>query len=445
LGRIVTVSLEGSEVKIIHSSKKWKTIHIDEKEMVTDREFDAYLDREKSSDFVVVCNFDEYFHDVLLLPELKQKYIKKIVESEIRKVTGKTDFTFVYSILGDKVVDNKKMLEVFYYMVTDEAMRKVVERFYDHGKIVKALYPAVFTAAALLDRKASKGIKMGMIISGYKRTLFTTKNGIVNFVRDYNSIEMAVTEFDIQNINKTIVYCSQHLRIEPSSVTFLGNLSGLLALETKPAVPVVPPDMPDNIECSGEATCDYSLSCGALNVTRRVSILNDNFKNIYLLRRLLEGASLMFVLLSVIFLGLIFYMANDVYQTRHDIRSVVSELPRVERDYGEYLKKQKTMKDVVPFVDFFNRPSIDIQTLLIGLSKIELQQLKFVQVDAQAEGDESFLVTINGRGIKDTYSSFQASFERLVEELGNINNVELRNKAINHMDKTFLVQLHYGK
>lgn len=445
MGKFVTVSIEGNEVKIIRSSKKWKTIHIDEKKGVTDREFSDYLERKKSTEFVVVCDFDEYFHDILLIPALKQKYINKVIESEIRKATEKTDFTFIHSILGDKIVDNKRMIEVFYYMVTDEAIRNVVKKFSDHGHIVKALYPAVFTAASLLDCKASKEVKMGMIIIGYKRVVFTTKNGVVNFVRDYNSLETTVSDFDIQNINMTLTYCSQNLRMNPLSVTFLGDLRGLSALKTKSAVPVVLPDMPDNIQCDGKSTCDYSLPCGALNVSSPANILSENFKKIYLLRRLLGWASLTFVMLSIIYLGMIFYLADNVFQTRNQIQSLVSELSGMEGDYAEYLNRRKTMGDVRPFVDFLNKPSIDIEALLVEMSAIELQYMRFDKISAQAEGDASFLISINGRGLLNTYSAFQSSFEKMVDGLEKINNVEVKNKVINHMDKTFLVQLHYGK
>ena len=452
MSNFATVSLEGDEVKIIHSSKKWDTsqkkwniIHIDKKEVIADNEFDAYLERDKTDEYVVVCDFKEYFHDVILIPALKQKFIKKVIESEIRKATGKSDFTFIYSILGNKVVNHKKMTEVFYYMVTNDAIRNVIERFYDHGKIVKALYPAVFTAASLVDRKGSDQIKMGIIITGYKRIVFTTKNGIVIYVRDYNSLETAVSDFDIKNINMTITYFSQNLRIKPSSVTFLGDLSGLSALETKPSAPVVPPDMPGNIECACEASCGYELPCGALNVTRKVSILSQNFKKIYILRRLLEGASLTFALLSVIYISLIFYVANDVFQTRQDIQSVASGISEAQKDYGEYLDKQDSIKDMMVLVDFLNRPSINIETFLIELSDIKLQGLKFDEINAEAKGDAFFLISIKGKGLENTYSSFQSSFEKMVESLEKINNIELEKKVINHMDKTFLVQLNYRK
>lgn len=445
MGKIVIVSIEGSEVKIIHSSKKWKTIRIDKKENIKDSELADYLDREKAKEIIVVCDFDEYSHDVLILPALKQKYIKKVVESEIRKATGKTNFTFVYSILGDKVVDNKKMLEVFYYMVTDEAVRSVVERFYDHGKIVKALYPSVFTAASLLDYKNSNKIKMGMIVSGYKRIVFTSTNGIVNFVRDYKSIETSISDFDIQNVNATIEYCARNLRVNPTSVTFLGDLRGLYALESKPDIPVVAQDMPDNIKCSGKATCDYSIPCGGLNVTRRVSILSESFEKIYILRRLLEGASMTFVLIAVICLGMTLHLASDIYKIKNDIQSILLAPLGDEKNYEKKLNKQAAMKDIVTVVNFLNMPSIDIHALLVDMSAIELQHLRFDKITAQAEGDAAFLIAISGSGLKNTYSTYQSSFDKLVNRLEQMNNVKLREKVINHMQNTFLVKLYYGK
>lgn len=460
MGKLVTASLEGNEVKIIHSSTKldiihdkWKIIHIEKwdihhiykKEVVADREFNAYLDRDRAKEYVVVCDFDEYFHGIILVPALKPKFIKKVIESEIRKATGKTDFTFVHSILGDKVVDNKKMTEIFYYMVTNEAIGDIVERFYDNGKIVRALYPSLFAAALFINSKESQDVNMGVIFAENKRIVFTTKSGTVNFVRDYESMTSDITDFDIQNINMTLTYCMENLRIEPSSVTFLGNPKGVSTLMTESAVPIVPPDMPENIHCDGKVACDYSLACSALNISRTVSILSDKYKDIYLLRRIIEVASLTFIVLSVVYFGLLSYIANDVFQTKHEIESVVSGLSGVEKAYGEYSDRRETLKDIVLLVDFLNRPSIDIQPFLIDLSRIKLQQMRFDRVDVKAEGDTSFLISINGISLEGTYSTFQASFDKLVDGLEKMNNIELKDKTINHMDKTFQVQLHYGK
>lgn len=445
MGRAIIASIHNNEVKIVHTITKWNSRRVESLEKIPFGEFDDYLKREQVTEFTVVTDFDEAFHDIILVPPLKEKYLRKVVKSEIIKATGETDFTFIHSILDEKVVDNKKMLEVFYYMLRNESIHNVVERFYEHGKAVKALYPGVFSAAVLLDPGGTGGIKMGMVITGYKRIVFTTKNGYVNFIRDYDSLETSISDFDIQNINMTIDYFTKNMRMTPESVSFIGDLTGLSELKTEPLVPVVEVDLPDNIECECKGDCGYPVPCAFIHSAAVPSILSREFKGIYLLRRLMQVSSLMFIIVSVICLGLIFYLGGQAFDTKKELQAAAQEISGVESVYAEYQQRQEKLEELTSLAAFLNRTRADVSGLLTELSVIELRQLRFTGINAIAESDSSFLVTINGRGTADTYSDFQASFGGLVDGLEKIDNIELESSEVNHTDRAFTVRLRYGQ
>ncbi len=77
MNRFVSVSLEGNEVRIVHIQKHGKRATIRKTEIVPNTELEDYLKREKETEFVVVCDFRESFHDVISIPLLKPKYQKK--------------------------------------------------------------------------------------------------------------------------------------------------------------------------------------------------------------------------------------------------------------------------------------------------------------------------------------------------------------------------------
>ena len=109
MSKTVAVSFEGDSVKIVHASLKGKALTVDKTEIISDDEFSYYLQKEKASNFIVTCDLRETYHDILSIPLLKTKYLEKIIESEIRKATGRKDLSFVYTLLGEKVADNRKM------------------------------------------------------------------------------------------------------------------------------------------------------------------------------------------------------------------------------------------------------------------------------------------------------------------------------------------------
>lgn len=77
--KTVSVSFEGNNVKIVHASLKGTTLSVDKTEIIPDDEFDYYLQKEKSSEFIVTCEFRETFHDVLTVPVLKTRYLEKVI------------------------------------------------------------------------------------------------------------------------------------------------------------------------------------------------------------------------------------------------------------------------------------------------------------------------------------------------------------------------------
>jgi hypothetical protein len=405
LGKAVVVSFEGNDVKIIHALRRRNSVRVERTEIIADEELDGYLQRERETEFTVICDFKESYHDVLVIPVLKPRYLEKIIEAEIRKATGKRDFTFVYSPLGERVINNRKMLEIFYFMVSNETIRKVMDRFYKHGKFVKALYPLVFTAAALLNSGSSTEANLNIIGTGKERIVFFTKNGALNFIRNYESSETDFTDFDIQNINMTINYCYQNLRAKPSSVMLLGELTELSPVHTQPIAPLAALYKAEKIQCTREIFDKFFLSIASLYVAKSVNILSNEFKKIRALRHFTVYASRVFILLAVLCLGSIFYEANDTLYNRKQMQSVVSNQSDMEAVYADYLKREE---------------------------------------DLSKDGS-SFLVSVNGTGFADTYSSFQTLFDNMINKLEKLKNVEIEHKAFNLMDKSFKIEFYYSK
>ena len=206
-------------------------------------------------------------------PAVKSKYLKKIVESGIKKATSLKDISFVYTPVNEKVVDNRKILEVFYFAINNEVLHDVVDRFYEFGKVVKAVYPTVFSAASLISIQSSGEANLGVMGSGRERLAFLSRKGTVYFIRNYESLEPEFSDYDIQNINMTINYCEQNIKINPSSVMILGNLSGSSSLTTMTAKPLVCLSKADYIRCNREVFNEFILPVASFYASRSSSIM----------------------------------------------------------------------------------------------------------------------------------------------------------------------------
>lgn len=456
MGKAAAVSFEGEKVKIVHASLRGKNITIDRTEVVEESEFDNYLRKSKASEFIVTCDFKESFHDVITTPVVKEQYLSKIVETEIRKASARHDLVFIYTTIGEKVAGNKKVLEVFYFAVSKEAIRQVVERFYANGKTVRAVYPHVFSAASLFDSYLAGDAHMGIFGTGKARTIFFARKGpapakkttiensnSIYFIRNYESYETELSDFDIQNINMTISYCFQNIRLNPSAVYLMGGLAELPQISVTPTAPLTSLFRPEYITCGRETFNEFFLPVASFLTPGPSNILSQNFKNIYLLRTCMAYAVQAFVMLAALCVGFIFYEVKNASEKKERINLSKKGRADIEAVFTAYSEREEKINQYMPVVEFMNRPSPDIGKLLISLSEINFGDLTLNTINASLKEENTVSVSLEGKAVSDTYAAMQDSLDNVVKELRKSGNMEIADRSVDLKEKTFSIEMNY--
>ncbi|MBI5740129.1 MAG: hypothetical protein HZA16_05345 [Nitrospirae bacterium] len=440
MGKTVAVSFEGDSVKIVHASLRGKGLTVNKAESIPESDFDNYLRREKAREFIVTGEFRESYHDVITTPVVKDQYLKKVVEAEIRKVLVQKEFSFVYSPVGEKVIDNRKAQEVFYYAVPKDTVRDIVNRFHDNGKTVKALYSAVFSAAALIDKGVHGEAHLGIFSAGKARAAFFKKEGKIYFLRNYESYEAQLSDFDIQNINMTISFCFQSLRLNPASVFIMGPMSESLQLNSMSTAPLACLVRPEHIKCSREMFSGFTLPIASFLTSGASDILGMEFGGIYRLKKFMAYASMVFIALTLICAGAISYELKNVADKRERIRQAKDSGSDVERIFADYASRQERISRYMPAVEFLNRPSPDLRGLLISLGGSDFRELTLNGIEVSYSEGKS---TVSLRGVSgaDTYSALQDSLDNMEKELAKIGNMKITDRAVELKDKTFSIEL----
>lgn len=443
MGRTVSVSFEGSNVKVVHASLKGGSLSVDKAEVISDAGFDYYLQKEKAREFIVTCEFRGSYHGIVSTPIVKSKYIDKIIESEIRKATEKKDLTFIYVPLGEGFAENRKVLEFFYYAVSNEELRTVLSRFYDNGKTVRSIYPSVFSAVSVLDSRAPDEAYMGAFSSDRARVVFFIKDGLINFIRNYESYEAELGDFDIQNINMTVSYCFQNLKINPSSVLLMGNLSASSGISVMPSAPLASMNKPGNINCSIEVFNEFFLPIASCSARTSSNILSREFRNIYMLKNYLTYASVAFVILAILCAGAVFHEVKNITDNMASLETVRAGMPDIETVSSEYEAIENNIGQYKRVVEFINRPRPSMQRLLIELAGLDISGLSLDSLDARGRDDNSYSVTINGNSKGDTFLSMQTSFKKLIDSLDRIGGAKVIHKTFDLKGRTLRIELEY--
>ncbi|MBI4837750.1 MAG: hypothetical protein HY806_01065 [Nitrospirae bacterium] len=440
MGQAVAVSFEEENIKIVHASFKGKNFLISPTETIPEDQFDAYLKKERSKEFIVTYDFKETYHNVITIPVVKTKYLEKIVESEIRKTTELKDFSFIYTLIGERVVENKKIMEVSYFAARNDEIKNSVKRFYDNGKIVRALYPAVYSAVPIFESRDEA--VLGVLDTKTEKTAFLIKKGVIYFIRKFKSLSEDLTDLDLQDINMTINYCFQNFRINPGLVLLAGNLSMLYNVSASPLAPAASFRKPDYMQCTKETFNDFILPIYSFSASKASNILSSEFKNLYTLRNYMLYAIKAFIVLTVLCLGFLLYKADSVLDKRDFLLSAEKGNTDIEKILSEYTVKEAELKRYSPVLNLINKASPEIEPLLIALSEMDLKTSKIDVIEANA-ADNSFSILITGTLGADTYASTQAAFQDLLISIGRIKNISITEKTADLDKKTFSFRMNY--
>jgi len=445
LDKTIAVSFEELNIKIVQASSKGSGISVERAEVIEYDELDDFLRREKASEFIVTYDFKEAYHGFLSIPITKSKYQRKIVASELKRITKRDNLSFTYVPIDQRIVDKKKVLEIFYFGVDNEVIQDVVGRFYDYNKVVKAVFPTVFSAASLIQSGTPDEANMGLFSTGEEKIIFFTRQGSVYFIRNYESVDAELSDFDIQNINMTISYCYQNIQINPSSVVLLGNLSESSNINTMTNVPLSSLYKGKNIEFDSAKFNEYFLPIASFFAPKPSNMLSDDFKNINRLIHYMGYASKAFAMLAVLCIGLICYGVMDSMDKRNRLNDVMSGQSAVLMTHAENLKRENVLRNITPAVGFLNRPAPELHELLADFAEIDMRELKFRLLEVRAEASNTYSVTIEGISHADKYFSLQSAFDNVIAAMQKIKDLSVKSKSLNLGDKSFRIELEYRK
>ena len=445
MGKTVAVSFEGNDVKILHSSLKGNTLSIIKSEIITDEELDDYLSNSKAKEFLVSYNFIETMHDTINVPPVKAKFLDKVIDSKIRKTTNRKDLTYITFKLGEQVADNRKELEIYFFGVSTDELNGIIDRFHNQGKIVKAIYPSMFSAASLIKRSFKEEPVLGALNTGKETVVFFLKKGNIQFIRNYESTEPNLTDFDIQNINMTINYCFQNLRTNPSSVLMLGGLIGSSECTSTTISPLASFFKPDDIQCDREIFSEFFLPIASVYTSKESNIMSRDFKNIYALRNYMTYAASLFIVIAVLALGFSLYKGRDIADKRSSIKEASMSLHNVDNIYDQYQEKTENINRLLTMVNYINASSPDLVELLVKIGSISSNKITVKSIEGKMTKNNMFVVIIKGTSNIDSYTSLQSSFEEMLNTIKGIKNTEVKSSDLNISNQSFSVELQYKK
>jgi hypothetical protein len=445
----VIVSFEGEVVKVVYASKKRKQLVIDDALTFTQEEFDDYLEKEKTKEFIVVNSFVDSFQDIFLIPPVKKKYARNLIESEIKQKSPFEDFNYTYRVIGEKLEGNRKMQEVAVFVVKTEDVTNITERFIEKKKLVKGIYPHIYSVASGVHFEEESVLCVSD--AGHNRVLFLIKNGKIEFVRAVQSSDEGISDSDIQSINVTVNYCKQVLKTDPAHIVLIGSLCQHFNTTMEMDIPIVCPLMPKKIKAQSDIYLDFIYPISALGASKDTDITVKDYKGFYMTWKMLRYSAAAFIVLAVagaLFAG---YSVVKTFSAKSRFKAVKREIENFDENILiQYNKRKAEFENYKGFVDAGKKTATMpvIKNFLAAFSDAKTDNVTIESIIMKVDGG-TLKTTIRGvvnADVDDDKGGFQryTFYQEFIDSISGLKGISVRKHGLTPKKTDFKIELESG-
>lgn len=439
----VVVSFEDDVVRVLYGSLKGKVVAVKDSLTLKLDEVDDFLSREKAKEFIVVNSFKNYYQDTILIPFTKEKFNRKLIDADLRKKSPFKDFSYIYTVAGEKFVDKIRKREVFVFAVNRDEIADIVNRFAGKGKVIKAIYHDLFAIASRIDSGDAPVLCVSE--NSLNKNIFLVKNNKVLFIRSVQSIEKGISDFDIQNINMTVNYCRQTFKIDPSMIMLAGSLCNDYSPATGTAVPVgcfnqriYQTKQFFEINLLSPLTAFFTMK-GDINLMPR------KLKLIYRTKLFLKYSTLSMLLLSLlgIFYGV--YLAAHASALKSSIISKKSSPADLNGLLALYDVKKNELTSYEAFIRSIEGALAvpDIDRFFSMLSNLKVDNVRMDTLAVKASGDMLNVImtgTVRAEGFAEMQKTYQDFIAAIIPA---IKGTTIKTHGLDLKNRGFKVELEW--
>ena len=448
MNRRIAVSLENGSVRVVYGDVRKGSVAIEKSLIFSDAEFDRYLETTNDDEFIVVNDFQNIYQDLISIPPAEDKYLRALVELEIRKrLPELKNFSFFFEVLRDVQREGRRTKDIFFFAVTDEEIENVLDRFISRDKTVSYLYPNVLPLARFIHIAGEEEGQplLGVVDMGMNKTMFLTVGNRLNFVRVAQSYQKGVSDLDVDNVNMTIAYCRQVLRLNPSKVVYLGSEPEASVGAT--VVPTAKAVFGENVLAFAETLRENVVPVASILYARELresSLLPERYRGLHVQRKVMAYAVLFLLLFSVLGIGYGALKFTDLMLTKSEIVKVRREIAArqgIIEDYEKTTEEFTKLEPLIRFIQTANRFP-DTQKALASLQAFSMDGIRVASIDVRDDG-EGMVLQIEGAIGAATYKELQGRYEHLLATVKEIKGFEIVSQGLELKDKRFRVDVRW--
>lgn len=446
----IVVSFEKDAVKVVYGTVRGNNLVITKTYTLAEDEFDSFLQREKAEEFIVVYDFKAFYSDRMELPPVKRRYFKGVVESKIRsKFPELKDFSYLHTVLGEKLHAGKKKTEVFVFAVDHGEIEGITDRFSRCGKRITHLIPSLFSLAQTVPLMEEPVLCVAN--SGPNKILFLLEGGKILFIRVTQGVDGGIHDADVRDMNMTINYSQQSLKINISKVILIGSVGLQNDAKTEPLVPLSYLDYRPRVLASKETIMEFlsAIPCVHMERSSKVflresNILPASYKRLSTTKAVLSYSSILFVIFTLSGLGWITFEIIRIGEVKKRINMTREQIKYAEPVSSTYAGKKAELLGFIPLIQFTNRmySTPNIQMVLLALPVLDLKNIQINQI-SMIPGEGAIQLGMSGVVEASGFSETHLHYQNLVESMKKIDGMEVSSHRVEIKNKSFTIDAGY--
>ncbi len=462
----IAISIEENNVKIIFAKKQGKKIVVTDLFKTDIEKLDNVIKTKKANDFLVSIVFKNYFYNTIYLPPAKPRYIYPLLKRSIAQSHPNAgELIFDYFILGEKFIEGRLQKEVFYYAVPRSEVEEIINVFTRRKKIIISLCPDIFPLTGILPDISDPYLCLFM--SGDTRTYILLKNKMIYFLRTSKGVsDMDI--INIKDINMTVNYCRQRIKINPSYIFILGeqvyyenvekqqqpslteNITLSNETEISPLIPVVSYLPPDNLSFKDIETkstfSDFILPISMIYRPKVKSFFPPNYALFLNLNKYLNKSILIFTALIIFLVITVLPLSMSVLTKKYEVNNIQSEIVKMDEIYNKYASLKENIEKNKSLYKVMKMERMDIlhDKLLVLISNAYISGVEINEMKIDRK-DTSIDLEINGSLKAIESIELKKSFWLFLGSLKKINGIDVNSEKLDPVKRIFTVKVSYSE
>jgi|GEM_PF-2231320 len=399
------------------------------------------LSKIKGKKVAVLGKFPSFSSDLITIPKLKEGLAEKVISKEVKsRFSNIKSPILIHKKVSEMTREGVTSSQIFIAAIeaeeTDEILTAIVSSNKECAYI--SLFPLVLSQLLKGYLEIENCFVACDVPNEKVLMLFSPKD--LALIRVMPSETEGFSPLDYENINQTITFCRESLRIFPSKVLFVTRAKDTVDINNT----IIPAEI-ITLGTEGEVSeGDFiiKLVLEFLN-THSIELAWANFLPVSYVSttRKLKVYTAMFVVACLLAVGVSFNVLSNAIKAKDNIyqisileKKVQSILPTFE----EYKNTKEIFGKILPLINFHNQTvsAKEVYPSIESVLNFFDSRYKIDTVDGKREG-AGVTVRIAGKVVSTALGSLVADFDNLVMELGKKEGFKVLQSGLDIKSKSF--------